>query len=68
MPRRHPKKPPKDLDLSRNLRVLADLESPLDPTTLFCQSGPVELEVGTGKGMFLNSVTSTSPDLSLIHI
>ena len=68
MPRRHPKKPPKDLDLSRNLRILADLESPLDPTTLFCQSGPVELEVGTGKGMFLTSVTSASPDRNFLGI
>ena len=58
MPRRHPKKPPKDLDLSQNLRILADLESPLDPATLFRESGPVELEVGTGKGMFLSKLCS----------
>ena len=68
MPRRHPKKPPKDLDLSRNLRILTDLESPLDPATLFCRLGPVELEVGTGKGMFLNSVTSASPDRNFLGI
>ncbi len=68
MPRRHPKKPPKDLDISGNLRLLTELESPLDPTALFCRPGPVELEVGTGKGMFLTSVTLACPDRNFVGI
>lgn len=68
MPRRHPKKPPKDLDISGNLKLLNELESPLDLTKLFCRPGPVELEVGTGKGMFLTSVTSARPDRNFLGI
>ena len=64
----HPKKPPKDLDISGNLRLLTELESPLDPTALFCRPGPVELEVGTGKGMFLTSVTLACPDRNFVGI
>ena len=35
MPRRHPKKPPKDLDLSHHFRLLTEIETPFDPTALF---------------------------------
>ena len=50
------------------MRLLTELESPLDPTALFCRPGPVELEVGTGKGMFLTSVTLACPDRNFVGI
>ncbi len=68
MPRRHPKKPPKDLDLSHHFRILTEMEGPLDPTTLFSRHNPVELEIGTGKGMFLASATSSTPDRNFLGI
>ena len=68
MPRRHPKKPPKDLDLSHHFRLLTEIDSPLDPTTLFCRQNPVELEIGTGKGMFLTSATSSIPERNFLGI
>ena len=61
MPRRPPKKPPADLDLSRHLMRLDDLPDPLEPTVLFANDRPVELEVGSGKGMFLLSATIADP-------
>ena len=58
MPRRPPKKPDPALDLSAHLLALADLPTPLDPATLFPRAAPVELEVGSGKGLFLSSASA----------
>jgi len=41
------------LDLSPYLKSLDQLEIPLDATALFGRTAPLELEVGSGKGMFL---------------
>ena len=68
MPRRHPKKPPKDLDLSHHFRLLTEIETPFDPTALFCQQNPTELEIGTGKGMFLTSASSSTPERNFLGI
>jgi tRNA (guanine-N7-)-methyltransferase len=53
MPRRAPKKPAPTVDLSTHLLVLSDLPEPLDPRSLFPADQPVELEVGSGKGLFI---------------
>ena len=75
MPRRAPKKPSPDLDLSAHFLVLAEdpvfrqgadfRSTSLDPRELFpgCQAGtPVELEVGSGKGLFLTHASIVAPD------
>lgn len=55
MPRRAAKKPDPALDLSRHLLRVENLPIPCEPTALFdrAASMPVELEVGSGKGLFL---------------
>jgi tRNA (guanine-N7-)-methyltransferase len=61
MPRRPPRKPDPTLDLSRHLLRLEALPSPLDPATLFPALAPVELEVGSGKGLFLATASAAAP-------
>lgn len=68
MPRRPPRKPPADLDLSRHLLRLDDLTAPLEPASLFPESLPVELEVGSGKGMFLAAATAAQPTRNYLGI
>lgn len=66
MPRRPPKKPDPALDLSAHLLALADLPTPLDPAALFPRPAPVELEVGSGKGLFLSSASAARPERNFL--
>lgn len=68
MPRRAPKKPDPSLDLSAHLRVLASdpvfRSPPLDPRALFPRAGadvPCEVEIGSGKGLFLGNASAAEP-------
>ncbi len=65
MPRRPPKKIDPSLNLSGHLLGLASLSIPLDPGLLFSSgpdgANPVELEVGSGKGLFLASASAAQP-------
>ena len=42
-----------NVDISSRYSVLDDISAPFDPQTLFEQSRPLEIEVGSGKGLFL---------------
>jgi len=66
MPRRPPKKLDPALDLSAHLFALADLPVPLDPATLFPTRAPIELEVGSGKGLFLDTASAARPDRNFL--
>jgi len=68
MPRRPPRKPAADLDLSRHLVELASLPEPLDPATLFPAPSPVELEVGSGKGLFLATASAARPTCNFLGV
>ena len=68
MPRRAPKKPPPSVDLSAHLLVLGDLPEQLDPGSLFPTDHPVELEVGSGKGLFLRSASAAKPGTNFLGI
>lgn len=68
MPRRAPKKPAPGVDLSTHLLVLGDLPDSLDPHSLFPTHQPVELEVGSGKGLFLRSAATVSPTTNFLGI
>jgi tRNA (guanine-N7-)-methyltransferase len=43
-------------------------EGPLDPTALFGNSRPVELEIGTGKGRFLAQNAAARPETNFLGI
>jgi len=42
------------------------LPAPLDPAALFPGRAPVELEVGSGKGLFLSTASAATPDRNFL--
>ena len=49
-----------ELDLSRHLLTLESLAQPLDRQALFGRTAPLEIEVGSGKGLFLSAAHGLS--------
>jgi tRNA (guanine-N7-)-methyltransferase len=50
------------LDLSEHLKTWEQLPQPLLVESLFDASGPLELEVGSGKGLFLATASGEHPE------
>ncbi len=61
MGRRALKKIDKSVDLSNHLKRLEQL-IPWNPDELFGRSAPLEVEVGSGKGLFMQSASAGCPD------
>ena len=57
MPRSPIRRPDPQLDLSRWLLACDDLPSVLSSQTLFGNDRPLEIEIGSGKGLFLSTVS-----------
>ena len=57
-----------DLDLSRHLLVLESLAQPLDAAALFGRAAPLEIEVGSGKGLFLSAAAAGDPACDVLGI
>jgi tRNA (guanine-N7-)-methyltransferase len=68
MPRRQLKKIDPRVDLSRWLRNAEDLPACLTSETLFGNSHPLEVEVGSGKGLFLERITGERPAHNFLGI
>jgi tRNA (guanine-N7-)-methyltransferase len=68
MPRRALRKVDPALDLSRHFREAADLPSHFDRAALFASSQPLEVEVGSGKGLFLSAASKNQPDHNFLGI
>jgi tRNA (guanine-N7-)-methyltransferase len=68
MGRRALRKIDPSLDLSRHLIEFAELPRPWDAAAIFGRTAPLEVEVGTGKGLFLRSATSGKPDTDFLGI
>lgn len=56
------------LDLSRHFRDAAQLPPQFDQTALFARVQPVEVEVGSGKGLFLATACQTTPQHNFLGI
>ncbi|NUQ65961.1 MAG: tRNA (guanosine(46)-N7)-methyltransferase TrmB [Pirellulales bacterium] len=56
------------IDLSRHLKTFDDLPRPWNVDQLFGRAGPLELEVGTGKGLFLRGAASSRPETNYLGI
>lgn len=57
------------IDLSRNLRTVDRLPHPWDPSQLFADgTAPLEIEVGSGKGLFLQSAATAVPAHNFLGI
>jgi tRNA (guanine-N7-)-methyltransferase len=54
------------LDLSRHLTTVEALPQPLRFETLFSQAQPLEIEVGSGKGLFLATASGLYPDRNFL--
>jgi tRNA (guanine-N7-)-methyltransferase len=56
------------LDLSQHLRTVEQLPQPWDPAALFVHPAPLEIEVGSGKGLFLQSAATATPQHNFLGI
>jgi tRNA (guanine-N7-)-methyltransferase len=57
------------LDLSRHLRTVNELlAAPWDPAALFRRAAPLQLEVGSGKGLFLQNAALAMPEHDFLGI
>jgi tRNA (guanine-N7-)-methyltransferase len=68
MGRRALRKIDASLDLSRHLRTLDQLPTPLDTAALFGRAAPLEIEVGCGKGLFLSAAATARPETNYLGI
>jgi tRNA (guanine-N7-)-methyltransferase len=56
------------LDLSKHLLEFEQLPRPWNPEALFGRRGPLEIEVGSGKGLFLRTAAGAQPDVDFLGI
>jgi tRNA (guanine-N7-)-methyltransferase len=56
------------LDLSRHLLTFEQLPCPWDPRAVFGRTAPLEVEVGSGKGLFLRTVAPVRPEADFLGI
>ncbi|MDO5553324.1 MAG: tRNA (guanosine(46)-N7)-methyltransferase TrmB [Planctomycetia bacterium] len=57
-----------DLDLTGYFFKGDELTKPLDTDALFGRSAPVELEIGSGKGLFIRKAAALAPEHNFIGI
>jgi tRNA (guanine-N7-)-methyltransferase len=62
-----PKIPPHS-DVAPHVLELESLEPPLDVARTFARAAPLEIEVGSGKGLFLVSTAAAHPDRNYLGI
>ena len=68
MGRRALRKIDPQLDLGHHLRFFDQVPRPWDPVSLFGRRAPLEVEVGSGKGLFLRTAASAHPDIDYLGI
>jgi len=57
------------IELARHLRTVDELPQPWDSSKLFVNAiAPLEVEVGSGKGLFLQSAATAAPDHNFLGI
>jgi tRNA (guanine-N7-)-methyltransferase len=68
MGRRALRKVDSSLDLSGHLKMLDQLPRPCTAETLFGRAASLEVEVGSGKGLFLRNAAAARPDVDFLGI
>lgn len=68
MGRRALRKIDPNLDLSFHYREITDLPRPFQPETVFGRRAPLEVEVGSGKGLFLRKAAEANPQLDFVGL
>jgi len=56
------------LDLSGHLKTFDQLPAPWDAEALFGRAGALQVEVGSGKGLFLRNAAAEHPETNLLGI
>ena len=56
------------LDLSENFTTVESLPNPCNSQTLFGREAPLEIEVGSGKGLFMQNATVANPTHNFLGI
>ncbi len=56
------------IDLTGHLKTFDDLPRPWDATALFGRAAPLEIEVGSGKGLFLRNAAAAQPGRNFLGI
>jgi tRNA (guanine-N7-)-methyltransferase len=57
-----------ELDLTRHLKTLDELPRPWNTAALFGSNAPLEVEMGSGKGLFLASAAAERPEHNFLGI
>src|SRR5262245_30876880 len=68
MGRRALRKTDPSLDLSRQLFAWKQLPQPWDASRLFGREAPLEIEVGSGKGLFLAAAAAGAPERNFVGV
>lgn len=68
MGRRALRRPSTELNLAPFFRALEELPKPLDAAAHFGRAAPLEVELGSGKGLFLSSAATAQPERNFIGI
>jgi tRNA (guanine-N7-)-methyltransferase len=56
------------IDLTGHLKTFEQLPNPWDSAALFGRSAPLEMEVGSGKGLFLRGAAAARPEVDFLGI
>jgi len=56
------------IDLTRHLRTFDELPAPWDQAALFGRTAPLEVEVGSGKGLFLQTAAAGTPEHDFLGV
>ena len=57
-----------ELDLSAHFKTLDDLPNPWDGVALFGRQAPLEVEMGSGKGLFMQAASAARPEHNFLGI
>jgi tRNA (guanine-N7-)-methyltransferase len=57
-----------NIDLTGHLKTFEQLPQPWDAAGLFGRAAPLEVEVGSGKGLFLRSAAAAQPEVDFLGI
>jgi len=68
MGRRALRKPDTTIDLSAHLKTFDQLPSPWNAESLLGRVAPLEVEVGSGKGLFMRSAAAQRPETNFLGI
>lgn len=68
MGRRALQRPKASLDLSNYFLVEDDLPQPWNPAKIFGREAPLEIEIGSGKGLFIRRAAEAKPEIDFLGI